>query len=64
MEDAKIGIDGYSTTTPGIKGEIKVHEERLGKISLISNLGKSPDEIYLIYKEREDIVQFLAIKTS
>ena len=37
----------------------------MGKISLISNLGKSPDEIYLIYKEREDIEQcFDAMKNE
>ena len=48
-----------------VNPEIKVHEERLGKISLISNLGKSPDEIYLIYKEREDIEQcFDAMKNE
>ena len=42
-----------------------MHEERLGKISLISNLDKIPDEIYLIYKEREDIEQcFDAMKNE
>ena len=48
-----------------VNPEIKVHEERLGKISLISNIGKAPDEIYLIYKEREDIEQcFDAMKNE
>ncbi len=45
--------------------EIKVHEERLGKISLLSNLDKAPDEIYLICKERENIEQcFDAMKNE
>ena len=48
--DASIILDMYSfeyASSMYFSG-IKVHEERLGKISLISNLDKIPDEIYLI----------------
>lgn len=36
-----------------INPEMKIHEERLGKISVISNLDKAPEKISLIYRERE-----------
>lgn len=43
----------------------RMHEERLGKISIISNLDTTPDQIYLIYKERENIEQvFDAMKNE
>ena len=66
-EDARLRGEEISNSivARAVNPEIKVHEERLGKISLISNLGKSPDEIYLIYKEREDIEQcFDAMKNE
>jgi transposase len=66
-DDARLGGEEISNSIGArtVNPEIKVHEERLGKISLISNIGKAPDEIYLIYKEREDIEQcFYAIKNE
>ncbi len=59
-EDAKLIGERISnsivarTLHPGIR----IHEERLGKISLVSNLDKTLNEIYLIYKEMEDIEQY------
>ena len=66
-EDARLRGEEISNSIVArtVNPEIKIHEERLGKISLISNLGKAPDEIYLIYKEREDIEQcFDAMKNG
>ena len=66
-EDARLRGEEISNSivARAVNPEIKVHEERLGKISLISNIGKAPDEIYLIYKEREDIEQcFDAMKNG
>ena len=66
-EDARLRGEEISNSIVArtVNPEIKVHEERLGKISLISNIGKAPDEIYLIYKEREDIEQcFDAMKNE
>ena len=66
-EDARLRGEEISNSivARSVNPEIKVHEERLGKISLISNLDKAPDEIYLIYKEREDIEQcFDAMKND
>jgi transposase len=66
-EDARLRGEEISNSIVArtMNPEIKVHEERLGKISLISNLDKAPDEIYLIYKKREDIEQcFDAMKNE
>ena len=66
-EDARLRGEEISNSIVARESnpEIKVHEERLGKISLISNLAQAPDEIYLIYKEREDIEQcFDAMKND
>ncbi len=66
-EDARLRGEEISNSIVArtVNPEIKVHEERLGKISIISNLDKTPDEIYLIYKEREDIEQcFDAMKNE
>ncbi|MGP6219775.1 hypothetical protein [Caldiplasma sukawensis] len=48
-----------------VNPHIMINEERLGNISIVSKLDKTPDKIYLIYVEREDIEQsFDAMKNE
>ena len=56
-EDARLRGEEISNSIVArtVNPHIKIHEERPGKISIVSNLEKTPDQIYLIYKEREDI---------
>lgn len=56
-EDARLRGEEISNSIVArtVNPHIKIHEERLGKISIVSNLEKTPDQIYLIYKEREYI---------
>ena len=52
MEDAKIGIDGYSTTTPGIKGEIKYGPESFIVNEIPIKIPEKIDGKYIILQIR------------